>query len=135
MPWEIRFLTNSTRGPSSGESLIAPANRCGMLRREPTICVRMKPGHSTDTPMPRGASVMRIPSDNATTPYLDTLYAEPLPEIRPAIDAVETICPPSPCDSMSGPKISNPQITDIRLTPRTQFQFASVHSPPPTPAL
>jgi hypothetical protein len=27
---------------------------------------------------------------------------------------------------MSGPKISIPQITDIRLTPRVQFQLASV---------
>src|SRR5215467_10503313 len=82
------------------------------------ICVRTMPGHRTDTPIARGASVTRSPSDSATTPYFVTLYEGFAPEISPAMDAVETICPPSPCASMSGPKISIPQITDIRLTPR-----------------
>src|SRR5450631_1122167 len=64
----------------------------------------MTPGHSTDTPIPRGASSRRSPSDSATTPYLETLYALLSPEIRPAIEAVETMCPPSPCCSINGPE-------------------------------
>src|SRR3984893_11077430 len=98
----------------------------------------MNPGHSTDTPIPRGASSRRRPSDSATTPYLETLYALLSPEIRPAIEAVETMCPPSPCCSISGPKISIPQMVAIRLTPMVQFHDASVQAPygppPPTPA-
>ena len=35
--------------------------------------VRMNPGHSTETPILRGASSTRSPSDRATTPYLLTL--------------------------------------------------------------
>src|SRR5712671_4689849 len=42
----------------------------------------MNPGHSTDTPIPRGASSRRRPSDSATTRYLETLYALLCPEIR-----------------------------------------------------
>src|SRR5215510_5095977 len=99
----------------------------------------MNPGHSTDTPIPRGASSSRSPSDSATTPYFETLYALLCPEMTPAIEAVETICPPSPCCSINGPKISIPQMVAIRLTPKTQFHEASVHMPygppPPTPAL
>src|SRR5580704_4103114 len=77
----------------------------------------MAPGHSTDTPIPRGASSRRSPSDSATTPYLETLDALLCPEIRPAIEAVETMSPPSPCCSINGPKISIPQMVAIRLTP------------------
>src|SRR6516165_1575311 len=99
----------------------------------------MTPGHKTDTPIFRGASTSRSPSDRATTPYLLTSYCGVCPAISPETDAVETTCPPSPCASISGPKISKPQITDIRLTPRTQFQPASVQRPYPpllpTPAL
>src|SRR6185437_7162495 len=73
----------------------------------------MVPGHRTDTPIPRGASSRRRPSDSATTPYLETLYALLSPEIRPAIEAVETMCPPSPCCSINGPKISIPQMVSI----------------------
>jgi hypothetical protein len=62
------------------------------------ICVRMKPGHSTDTPIPRGANSKRKPSDSATT-----------------MEAVETMWPPSPWRSMSGAKISIPQTTAIRF--------------------
>jgi hypothetical protein len=62
------------------------------LRLESMICVRMKPGHSTDTPIPRGANSKRKPSDSATT-----------------MEAVETMWPPSPWRSMSGAKISIPQ--------------------------
>src|SRR5258706_12243169 len=95
----------------------------------------MTPGHSTDTPIPRGASSRRRPSDSATTPYLETLYALLSPEIRPAIEAVETMCPPSPCCSINGPKIPLPQMVPIRLTPMVQFHDASVqvHKGPPPP--
>src|ERR1700730_16797940 len=86
----------------------------------------MTPGHSTDTPIPRGASSRRSPSDSATTPYLETLYALLSPEIRPATEAVETMCPPSPCCSINGPKISIPQMVAIRLTPMVQFHDARV---------
>ena len=51
----------------------APSKRAGRLRAESMIWVRIKPGHSTETPMPRGASSTRRPSDSATTPYLVTL--------------------------------------------------------------
>ena len=36
------------------------------------------------------------------------------------MEAVETICPGGPAFSISGPKISTPEITDIRLTPSVQ---------------
>src|SRR5471032_3014796 len=132
MPPAIRaeiILTNSDAGPFAGAPLTAPAKRGGRLRAELTICVRMKPGQRTDTPIPRGARDVRKPSDRATTPYFVTLYDAVAEASSPAIDAVETICPPSPCFSIRGPKISMPQITDIRLTPRVQFQLASVHWP------
>ena len=128
-PLRERLDELGTRSVSRRRLPTAPANRCGTLRREFIICVRMMPGHRTDTPIPFGASTLRSPSDSATTPYLLTSYAELGPVIRPATDAVETTCPPSPCASISGPKISKPQITDIRLTPRVQFQPASVHRP------
>src|SRR5262245_9937156 len=119
-------LKRSAFAPCGGRFSMEPASRWGILRRELAICVRIKPGHRTDTPIPRGASVWRSPSDSATTPYLLTSYVGfPPDEINPAMEAVETICPPSPCDSISGPKISMPDITDIRLTPRVQFQTAS----------
>src|SRR5689334_14424205 len=118
----------SAIGPSVGRLPMAGPNRCGRLRPELVIWVRTKPGHRTDTPIPRVASTARNPSDSATTPYLLTSYGDPL-ETSPAMDAVDTICPPSPCASISGPKISIPQITDIRLTPSVQFQPASVHWP------
>jgi hypothetical protein len=86
------------------------------------IRVRMKPGHSTDTLIPRGASVTRSASERATTPYLVALYAGPDPAISPAMEAVETICPPSPCASIRGPKIAIPQTTDIRFTPKHSLQ-------------
>ena len=38
------------------------------------MLVWMKPGHSADTPIPRGANATRRPSDSPTTPYLVTLY-------------------------------------------------------------
>jgi alkylation response protein AidB-like acyl-CoA dehydrogenase len=47
----------------------------------------------------------------------------------PAIDAVETICPPSPCVSISGPKISMPQIDRQQVHPITQFHPASFQVP------
>jgi len=60
-----------------------------------------------------------------------------LPEIRPAIEAVETMCPPSPCRSISGPKISMPQTTRHQVDAERQFQAASVQVPygplPPMP--
>src|SRR5258708_39662791 len=62
----------------------------------------MTPGHRTDTPIFRGASTFRSPSDSATTPYLLTSYPGFGPAISPETDAVETICPPSPCASISG---------------------------------
>jgi hypothetical protein len=52
---------------------MGPANLCGTFRSEFMILVRMKPGHSTDTPIPRGASLTRSPSERPTTPYLVTL--------------------------------------------------------------
>jgi hypothetical protein len=51
------------------------------------------------------------------------------PEISPAIEAVETMWPPSPWLSMSGPKASMPQTTPIRLTSSVQDQPASVQRP------
>src|SRR6476646_7561124 len=48
--------------------------RSGRFRDESMIWVRTNPGHSTDTPIPRGANSLRKPSERATTPYLDTLY-------------------------------------------------------------
>ncbi len=44
-----------------------------MARALSMMRVRTQPGQSTDTPMPSGASVGRMPSDSATTPYLVTL--------------------------------------------------------------
>ena len=93
------------------------------------MLVRMKPGQSTETPILRGASSTRRPSESETTPYLVTLYGLPLPEIIPAIEAVLTMWPPWPWRSISGPKISTPQITAIRLTPIVQSQPASFHVP------
>src|SRR5208282_3348774 len=49
------------------------SKRSGRLRTESMILVRMNPGHSTDTPIPRWASSPRNPSERATTPYFDTL--------------------------------------------------------------
>jgi len=89
----------------------------GIFRSEVMIWVRTKPGHRTETPMPRGASSTRKPSERATTPYLLTLYGWEPEERSPAIEAVETMWPPSPCCSINGPKISMPQTTAIRLTP------------------
>src|SRR5579864_3807028 len=120
----------SAIGPSVGSGPRVLTNPGGAFRSEFVICVRTKPGHRTDTPIARGARTLRSPSESATTPYLLTPYVGPAPpEISPAIEAVETICPPSPCASMSGPKISIPQITDIRLTPSAQFQPASDQRP------
>src|SRR5262245_57391362 len=102
------------------------------------MLVRMKPGQRTDTPMPRGPSSLRSPSDSATTPYLLTLYGLLLDEIRPAMEAVDTMCPP-PWFSIIGTKTSMPQTTAMKLTPSDQSQPASLHVPygptPPTPAL
>ena len=71
---------------------------------------------------------MRSPSDSATTPYLLTLYGVLLDEIRPAMEAVDTMCPP-PWFSIIGVKISMPQTTAMKLTPSVQFQPASFHVP------
>ena len=44
-----------------------------------------------------------------TTPNLATLYdAMPGPDTSPAIDAVFTMCPSVPCDSMIGTKVFTP---------------------------
>src|SRR6478736_3830143 len=123
------ILIRSARGPEVGKAGSAPSKRLGRLRLEVMNLGRKAPGHSTDTPIPRGASSRRRPSDSATTPYLETLYALLSPEIRPAIEAVETMCPPSPCCSINGPKISIPQMVAIRLTPMVQFHDASVQAP------
>jgi len=66
-------VTNGDNGAGTDAASTEGPKRSGKLRREFMICVRMKPGHSTDTPIPRGASSRRRPSDSATTPYLVTL--------------------------------------------------------------
>src|SRR5579875_1473748 len=63
----------------------------------------------------------------------------PGPERSPAIDAVLTTCPSSPCRSRIGTNVRMPWITPQRLTPRIHSQSASVTSqaspPTDTPAL
>src|SRR5271170_6005315 len=105
------------------------SKRSGRLRTEFTIWVRMNPGQSTDTPIPPPARSPRRPSESATTPYLETLYGiVPPEEISPAIEAVDTMCPPSPCCSINGPKISMPQMTAMRLTLSLHSHPESVHA-------
>ena len=103
--------------------------RAGRFRRKSIILVRTKPGQRTETPIPRGANSRRKPSERATTPYLLTLYDVEPREISPAIEAVDTMWPPSPCCSINGPKISMPQTTAIRLTPIVHSQPPSVQKP------
>jgi hypothetical protein len=76
MPVDTRYsiiLRNSAPGPSVGGCSIGPANLRGTFRSEFMILVRMKPGHSTETPIPWGASLTRSPSERATTPYSVTV--------------------------------------------------------------
>ena len=79
------------------------------------------------------------PSLRATTPCLLTPYGTaPGSAVRPAIDAVLTMCP-SPCSVMIGRNARTPWITPYRLIPSTQSHSVSgpVHALPlpATPAL
>ena len=71
------------RSIAAADLPIFPANRGGTLRLDDTICVRTTPGHNTDTPIFRGASAVRSPSDRATTQYLLTSYCGLPPAISP----------------------------------------------------
>ena len=93
------------------------------------MLVRMNPGQRTDTPMPRGPSSLRSPSDNATTPYLLTLYGMLLDESVQASDGGRGHYVSASWLSIIGAKISMPQTTAIKFTPSVQFQPASFHAP------
>src|SRR5207248_1293889 len=112
----------------------------GRLRSDSRIRVSTPIGHSTDTPMRWGLRSLASVSDSPTTAYLDVLYTpRPWLAMSPAIEAVLTMCPPSPPAIIRGTNVSIPWITPQRLTPRTHCQSRCVaRSSPPhaaTPAL
>ena len=95
------------------------------------ILVLMRPGQTTDTPIgtPVTANSLNIDSDSATTPCLVTSYTDMnCAVVRPAIDAVLTMCPSSPPASMRGRNSRTPWITPQRFTLMTHCQSARVCS-------
>src|SRR5215472_13127147 len=89
--------------------------------------VLMSPGQTTDTPMgaPVTTNSLYIDSDSATTACLVTSYTDMNGVVvRPAIDAVLTMCPASPPASMRGRKARTPWMTPQRFTLMTHCQSA-----------
>jgi hypothetical protein len=93
--------------------------------------VSMSPGQTTETPIgaPVTASSLNIDSDRATTPCFVTSYTDMNGAVvRPAMEAVLTICPSSPPASILGRNARTPWITPHRFTLMTHCQSARVCS-------
>ena len=81
------------------------------------------PGQSTETPMLWGTKSVRIASDMPTTANLVALYTPKPPKAKwPAIDAVLTKWPPSPCALMRSMNVWVPLMTPFKFTLTTQSQ-------------
>src|SRR5205823_13168451 len=92
------------------------------------MLVLMSPGQTTDTPMgaPVTMNSLYIDSESATTACLVTSYTDMNGAVvRPAIDAVLTMCASSPPANIRGTNARTPWMTPHRFTSMTHCQSAS----------